>query len=58
MARFRNTTDRVLYIPEGDPTTVAPDGLFDVPDDRADAFEASPHCAPAATRKPTPTESE
>lgn len=62
MARFRNTTNRALWVPEGSPQTVPPEGLFDVPDDRAAAFEESPHVAPAATRKPKPapkpTESE
>ena len=61
MARFRNTTDRVLFVPEATPQSVDPDGLFDVPDNRAAAFEESPHFAPAnPPRKPksTPTESE
>jgi hypothetical protein len=54
MARFRNTSDDVRFIPEATPSTVEPDGLFDVPDDRADAFEAQPWFAPA-TPKPTRT---
>lgn len=48
MARFRNTSDDVRFIPEGSPQTVAPDGLFEVPDDRAGAFEAQPWFKPAA----------
>ena len=59
MARFRNITDGVRFIPEGSPQSVPPDGLFDVPDDRADAFEAQPHFAPAAPKKKsTPADKE
>ena len=51
MARFRNTSDDTREIPEATPMVVAPDGLFDVPDDRADAFEAQPWFAPAPAAK-------
>ena len=58
MARFRNTSDDTRFIPEASPQTVEPDGLFDVPDDRADAFEAQPYFAPATTRKKPTTKDE
>ena len=51
MPRFRNITDDTLFVPEGAPQTVAPDSMFTVPEDRADAFEASPHFAPAPEGK-------
>ena len=53
MARFRNVSDDTRTIPEATPQVVEPDGLFDVPDDRADAFEAQPWFAPAAPSKTT-----
>jgi hypothetical protein len=52
--RFRNVSDDTRSIPELG-ITVEPDGLFDVPEDRADAFEAQPWFAPAAPAKPTRT---
>ena len=58
MARFRNTTNGTLFIPEGSPQSVPADGLFDVPDDRADAFEAQPNFAPAAPAKPKTKQKE
>ena len=53
MPRFRNVSDDTLFVPEGTPQTVAPDSMFTVPEDRADAFEASPHFAPAPESKST-----
>lgn len=41
MARFRNVSDDVRFIPELG-VTVTPDDLFDVPDGRADAFAEQP----------------
>lgn len=51
MARFRNSSNDERFIPEGTPQVVAPDGLFEVPDDRAAAFEAQPWFTPAAEAK-------
>lgn len=42
VARFRNSSGEQRAIPEATPQVVDPDGLFDVPDDRADAFSAQP----------------
>jgi hypothetical protein len=53
MARFRNVSDDVRLIPEASPQTVLPDGLFDVPDDRADEFDKQPWFAPATPAKST-----
>ena len=52
MARFRNVSDDTRFIPEAG-VSVEPDGLFDVPDDRADAFEAQPWFAPATPKTTT-----
>lgn len=56
MARFRNTSDDVREIPEATPMVVQPDGLFEVPDDRAEAFEAQPWFAPATPTRKSPKE--
>ena len=56
MSRFRNVSDEARFIPEGTPHLVAPDGLFDVPDSRDDAFEAQPWFSPAAPAKSSPKE--
>lgn len=53
MAQFRNVSDDVRFVPEGSPQTVEPDGLFEVPDDRAEAFEAQPWFKPAAAHTTT-----
>ena len=53
MARFRNVSDDARMIPEGSPQLVEPDALFEVPDDRADAFEAQPWFEPAPASKST-----
>ena len=53
MARFRNTSDDTRMIPEATPQVVEPDGLFEVPDDRADAFDEQPWFAPAPASKTT-----
>lgn len=50
MARFRNVSDDVRTIPELG-VTVAPDDLFDVPDDRVDAFSDQPWFTLAAPKK-------
>lgn len=47
VARFRNTSDDTRFVPGAVPETVAPDGLFEVPDDRGEAFEGQPWFAPA-----------
>ena len=52
MARFRNVYTEALFVPEGTPQSVEPDGLFEVSDDRAAAFEESPYFAPVATKTP------
>lgn len=57
MARFRNVSDDARLIPEATPQLVEPDGLFEVPDDRADAFESQPWFAPAPAAK-TPRKGE
>lgn len=51
MARFRNISDDTRQIPEATPQVVAPDGLFEVPDDRAEAFAEQPWFTPAAPAK-------
>lgn len=51
MARFRNISDSAREIPEATPMLVPPDGLFEVPDDRAAAFEEQPWFAPASPAK-------
>lgn len=48
MARFRNTSDDTRIIPGATPEKVAPDGLFEVPDEAADGFAAQPWFTPAA----------
>jgi hypothetical protein len=53
VARFRNTSDDPRFIPEATPQLVEPDGLFEVPDDRAEACEAQPWFAPAPASKTT-----
>ena len=56
MARFRNVSNDTRDIPGATPMTVPPDGLFEVDDDRAAAFEAQPWFAPAPARKTAPKE--
>jgi hypothetical protein len=43
VARFRNVSDDTRVIPEGAPQQVEPGGLFEVLDDRAEAFDEQPY---------------
>ena len=51
MARFRNSSGETRSIPEATPQVVEPDGLFTVPDDRAEAFAGQPFFTPVADKK-------
>lgn len=52
MAVFRNVSNSARMIPKGSPTLVEPDGLFTVPDELAEQFEAQPYFKPASLSKP------
>ena len=51
MARFRNTSAQTRTIPGATPEREPPDGLFEVPDDRAAGFEAQPWFTPASSKQ-------
>ena len=51
MARFRNSSPEQRFIPEATPQVVDPDSMFDVPDERASAFEVQPFFVPVPTAK-------
>ena len=52
MARFRNISPDERFIPDAVPNVVGPDGLFEVPDEKADGFAAQPWFAPAPPAPP------
>lgn len=53
MAKFRNVSGDQRMIPEGSPALVDDGGLFEVPDDRAEAFAEQPWFSQVRERKAT-----